>query len=82
MYGSIDGKLLTKTSTDIFVDIEAIGRYVNATNDAADTLNIKSDCLHIVAVKLKVAEAAAPLPTIPSKLTHTEESSLDLVQSS
>ena len=63
----------TKTSTDLFADIEAIGRYVDAKNAVAAALYIKLDRLRIVATKLKVVEEAASLPTIPSKLVDTED---------
>jgi len=68
-----DKVALTTTSTNLFNDVKAIARYINATNAAADALDIKSNRLHQVAVKLKVAEKAALLPTIPAKLAHVEE---------
>jgi hypothetical protein len=68
-----DKVALTTTSTNLFNDIQAIARYVNTMNAAADALDIKSNCLHQVAAKLKVAEKAALLPTIPAKLAHVEE---------
>ena len=61
-----DKAALTKTSTDLFNDVEVIGRYVDATNAAANALDIKSNRLHKVAAKLKVAEKTATLPTIPA----------------
>ena len=68
-----DKVILTKTSNNLFNDIKAIGRDADAINAVAGTLDIKLNHLHQVAAKLKVAEKAAPLPTIPAKLVHMED---------
>ena len=51
-----DKVALTKTSSDLFADVESIGRYINVKNAVANALGVKSDRLRIVAAKLKVAK--------------------------
>ena len=85
---------LTKTSTNLFRDVEAIGRYVDATNATADALVIKSDRIRVVAAKLRVAEKVAPLPLIlaqhatdkndkvaPTKITPDRFDDVDVIKS-
>ena len=62
-----DKVALTKTSTNLSNDVEAIGRYIDATNTTANALVIKSERLRVVAAKLRAEEKVAPLPLILDK---------------